>query len=283
MRIVSDFDGVMTEEAAEAEAVGRGHAALVAEALGDAALAAAVMEEMRAEVRRAPERHGWFSGGEIACYADEDPYCFHNAVAYALYAAAPADVITRLHTSGLASAEDFCIRAWGEAEGGFRAANPSHVTQEALGALSTLAAAGADVVIVSNSANERVKALLEGAGLNRFGQAKPRVRSGARKFFLGTEPGAVPAERDLGGRRILLRRPHFFEILREEAPDVVIGDVLSMDLALPLAMRDAGLLEETTLVLTRHAWTPAWVLEACAAGKIEVVDSVAKIPRLLRV
>src|SRR5205823_2637300 len=121
------------------------------------------------------------------------------------------------------------------------------------------------------------------AGLGpRFGAPRPRVRGDARKFELGELP-ALSEEIALGGRPVKLRRPRFFEVLRDEAPDVVIGDVLTMDLALPLAMRGAGLLEDATLVLKRQPWTPVWALEACAAHGIEVVDSFARVPRLLRV
>jgi hypothetical protein len=289
MRILSDFDGVLTAHYAEADALGARHVALMGEALGDAALAAAIFEEMRAQARARPANFGWRSGAWISCYADEDPYAFHNAVAEAIYAEAPAGARAKLAAAGLPSAEAFSIRAWREAEAAFRAANPSHVSRDGLATLGVFAAAGAEVVIVSNSASARVEALLAGAGIGRrFGEARPRVRGDARKFVLAAEngadwPAAIPEARALGGRPVRLRRPHFFEILREETPDVVIGDVLSMDLALPLAMRDAGLLEETTIVLVRHPHTPPFALEACAACGIEVIDSVAKAPRLLRI
>jgi hypothetical protein len=42
---------------------------------------------------------------------------------------------------------------------------------------------------------------------------------------------------DLDGMRIELARPHYEAILREEAPDAVVGDVFSLDLAVPLALR----------------------------------------------
>jgi len=41
----------------------------------------------------------------------------------------------------------------------------------------------------------------------------------------------------VGEGRVELRRPRYEAILREEAPDAVVGDVFSLDLALPLALR----------------------------------------------
>lgn len=284
MRVLTDFDGVLTAQEDEAAALGRRHVELVARALGDAALAAALFEETRREARAHPEAFGWISGGAISCYADEDPYAFHNAVAFGLYARAPEDVLARLAAAGLATADDLALRAWHEAERGFRAANASHVMADALASLGELLAAGAEVVIVSNSATERIQALLGGAGFDRFGAARPRIRGDARKFALGAEPADLPAEALHGGRPVRVRRPSYHEILREEAPDLVIGDVFSLDIALPAAMRAAGRLDtDTRIVLKRHAYTPPWALRACAAAGIEIVDAFARVPELLGV
>jgi FMN phosphatase YigB (HAD superfamily) len=288
MRIIVDFDGVFTEHTAEAEAVGARHLALVSEALGDAARAQALVLEMRAEARKDPERSGWLSGGAISCYADEDPYAFHNAVAAALYARAPADVIERLGAAGMPTHEIFASRAFDEGTAIFRSEKREgavHVLPEALAATAELCAAGVDVVIVSNSSTERIRGLLRDAGIGRFGQAKPRIRGGAEKFRLGDEPRALAESQRFGAREIRLRRPSYFSILRDEMPDLVVGDVLSLDLAMPLAARSIlPELDEMVLALVRHpATTPAWTLDACRARGIEVIDSLARVPKLLAI
>jgi hypothetical protein len=61
-------------------------------------------------------------------------------------------------------------------------------------------------------------------------------------------------------------------------------DVLSLDVALPAALRArVPAFEDMDVVLKRHPHTPAWALEACAAKGIAVVDSIARLPALLRV
>jgi hypothetical protein len=63
---------------------------------------------------------------------------------------------------------------------------------------------------------------------------------------------------------------------------VVIGDVLSLDLALPAALRErAEWFSDARLFLRRHPETPAWALAGCREKKIEVVDSIARIPEAL--
>lgn len=284
MRILTDFDGVFTTQEAEAAAVGARQVELMGEALGDRALATRIFEETSEAVRKNPGAYGWISGGAIACYADEDPYVFNNAVAAAIYAEAAPAAREKLAAAGLATHEAFTTRAFDEGTARWRAANPPHLLPEALSALADLAAAGIEVVIVSNSSTERILAILKDAGLARFGAAKPRVRGGAKKFVLGAEPRGLPPDAPFGERTIRLRRPHYHQILAEERPDLVIGDVLSLDVALPAALRETeDWFADARIVLKRHTHTPAWSLAACAARGIEVVESIAALPRLLGV
>jgi phosphoglycolate phosphatase-like HAD superfamily hydrolase len=282
VRILTDFDGVLTDEDAEAAAVGARLLEIVEEALGESARARELISDLCASIAREPSRYGWVSGGALACYADEDPYVRAIAVAGALFSEGPPDVIERLQKAGLESAEHLAARAFFEGTARFAAENPSHVLPEAVSALATLAAAGAEVAIVSNSPSERIEGLLREAGFLRFGQSRPRIVGGAMKFLLGEEPRALPIEASFGGRPIRLRRPHYARIIEEEQPDVVIGDVLSLDLALPAALRErAEWFSDARLFLRRHPETPAWALAGCREKKIEVVDSIARIPEVL--
>lgn len=268
MKLLTDFDGVLTAQDAEAEAVGARLAEIVAEA--------ELLRRLRAAVRASPERHGWIAGGELACYADEDPYVFHNAVASAVYASGDRS-LDRLRALGLATAEHLATRCFEEGTRRYREANASHVLPEAVDAVRRFLAAGHEVVVVSNSSTERVRALLAAADLEP-GTRGLRVRGGARKFVLGGEPASVATHGEFGGRRVALRRPHYFEILAEERPDAVIGDVLSLDVALPLALRRAGgPFASMRCHLKRHPHTPDWSLRACVEHGGEPVDSLARL------
>jgi hypothetical protein len=87
----------------------------------------------------------------------------------------------------------------------------------------------------------------------------------------------------LAGRRIGVDRPRYRAVLEEERPDLVIGDVFSLDLALPHVLRRARAPgAPRMLVLRRHPHTPKWVLDTRADGAIDrVVDDVAELPALV--
>lgn len=72
--------------------------------------------------------------------------------------------------------------------------------------------------------------------------------------------------------------------IEEEDPDLVIGDVFSLDLALPHVMRREGNpAAPSKLILRRHPHTPRWVLDTRAGGAIDVVvDDVAELLGLVR-
>lgn len=82
VRILSDFDGVWTDQAFEARNV---KLFLVAEAARLARVAAdeaaAHFATFESEVMAEPHLHGWAPDGRITAYIDEDPFCEANALA----------------------------------------------------------------------------------------------------------------------------------------------------------------------------------------------------------
>ena len=76
----------------------------------------------------------------------------------------------------------------------------------------------------------------------------------------------------MGGRSIFVDRPAYRTLVADEAPDVIIGDVFSLDLAMPHVMRrEAAVGAPRVLALRRHTHTPSWVLDGRADGAIDVV------------
>jgi hypothetical protein len=82
VKILSDFDGVWTDQAHEARNV---KLFLIAEAARLARVpehdARAHFAAFEAEVFAEPHRHGWAPDGRITAYIDEDPFCEANALA----------------------------------------------------------------------------------------------------------------------------------------------------------------------------------------------------------
>jgi hypothetical protein len=65
---------------------------------------------------------------------------------------------------------------------------------------------------------------------------------------------------DVGGRRVLVDRPRYRALIEEEQPDLVIGDVFSLDLALPLhlARTEPATFGGIRLYLRTRDYTPDW-------------------------
>lgn len=132
-------------------------------------------------------------------------------------------------------------------------------------------------MVVSNSGNDKLKSWLGHAQVParvhpERAAGELRLRGSARKFVL--EPGRDDTLM-AGGMRIDVARPHYEEVLREEAPDAVVGDVFSIDLALPLALkRREPSWRHVRLFWLVHPYTPARMqaeLAKLPAGEVEAV------------
>ena len=278
MKILSDFDGVLTELGDEAR---RTHA-LFDEAVEAAARDAGVgdsglrrlLAETEAAMTARPWRHGWRVKDRITAFADEDGFIRVNAATAALDAAADlgeedaAKLREGLRAAGLADFRAAAQRAYLRMAEETAAGKLHPLAAESRDVLDALLTRGHDVVVVSNSSTERILKLLRGAGVpcaahGDDARGKVRVRGDAKKFVLGDHPAITP----VGDYAVETDRPHYAEILRDERPNVVIGDVFSLDLALPLALARAGgdAFRGLHAVLRRRPYTPAWSSSHVAA------------------
>ena len=282
MRILSDFDGVWTDQAREGEALlgfFAAEAARVARRDADAALADC--RRFLARALAAPERFGWAPDGRITAYVDEDPLLHTAGVAGVIAEAVEPgarewrDAIVG---AGFASLPDFAHRCFDRAMQAIRGTHADQLVGGARGVLELLRARGHEVVVVSNSPPEKIEAWFTAAGIAcRGAGALLRVRGHAGKWVLGGD-----ARIEVDGRPIYADRPRYRAVIEEERADLAIGDVFSLDLALPSEMRRARAAGAPAfLVLRRHAHTPRWVLEGLAGGRIDrAVNGVDALPDL---
>ena len=283
MKLVSDFDGVWTLPDAEAQAQGE---------ILDHELEAALPRELRdrgrewigrarAAVAASPQRYGWALGGRISAFGDEDPFTAHSALMHYIQQATgdPMAAAIRLGVEAGGRTLDetgAASHAAGVARVGASRGPPLGGGGGEAG--RALLAAGAEVVIVSNSPSEKLGAWFAHAGL--AGVAHPeraahafRFRGASRKFE--TDSGrAHPLV--LGGIRIETARPAYEAILREEKPDAVVGDVFSLDLALPLRLkREAPGWRNLRVLWIMQPYTPRWLRAAVewhAGCEVECVE-----------
>lgn len=282
-KILSDFDGVWTDAELEAAALSRQLAESCAALLGlDLSSVEADLAAFRREVQAAPHAFGWAPDGRISAFADEDPLC-EVAGLCALVAAAERGHARRYRDAIEArwpSVQVFAEHGFVTAMTRFRAEHPPTIAPDARDQLHAVTEAGAEVVVVSNSEPAKLEAWFGAAGIDA-GEGpghELRIRGSAGKQVLGSDLAI-----DVRGRRVHVDRPRYREAIEQERPHLVIGDVFSLDLALPHAMREHGHpAAPRTLALRRHRHTPAWILEDRAAGAIDhVVDRFGDLADLV--
>ena len=265
MKIVSDFDGVLTDQTEEA---GRVRAlfrdALVRlTALGEEGTDSAIARAEEA-MDETPWKHGWWSEDRVTAFANEDLFIRNNALGSCLdQCADEGDALLRENRKGL-EAEGFKgysgLAQWAYVEMTKETAQGKIKPMEPGAAqfLRDLVSDGHEVVIVSNSGTDRIVKLLRAEGLEP--SDKLRVRGDARKFELGDRNALFEFDR----YQVELSRPAYETILREEEPSAVIGDVFSLDLALPMELgrKEPNRFPGMRLFLRERPYTPEWVRDA---------------------
>jgi hypothetical protein len=286
IKILSDFDGVWTNQGPEAqELIAWATRELCALRRIDAEEGQADMTRFLEVMRRSPVEHGWAPTGRISAYVDEDPLVEMSALCR-LLGNADDPVALRYRQAVLAegfeSLEVFAETMFSAATEAFRRDHPPSLIDDARDCLAALHEIGAEVVVISNSSAGKIADWFRGVGVDAGedpGHAL-RVRGSAAKWFVGDHDETL----EVSGRTVHTNRPKYRAAIEAEAADVIIGDVFSLDLALPHAMRRAAEPSAPhTLVLRRHDHTPRWVLDDLAGGAIDhVVDGVHALPEIVR-
>ncbi len=240
---------------------------------------------LRASMKASPSEHGWAPDGRISAYVDEDPLVESSALAR-LIGVGGCDVSARYKDAvlagGFASLSAFSEHAFKTATDSFRNDDPPCIIGDAEARLAALERAGAEVVIISNSGAEKIARWFQSVGVDA-GEGEGhrlRVRGAAMKWFLGETDDNI----ECGGRRILIDRPRYREAIEAENPDLIIGDVFSLDLALPHVLRTRGMAQAPSiLALRRHAHTPGWIADDRAGGAIDhVVQGVGDLTAIVQ-
>ncbi len=284
MKLVSDFDGVWTYPDAEAEAQGR-----ILDAMLEGALPAPLRDHgrewigaARAAVAATPRRWGWRANGTMSAFGDEDPFTAHNGLLHYVEEAGDSDPVARAILAGFAARGARFDAAGGESHAqAVASVVATRGPAMAPGAMETgraLLDAGVEVVVVSNSPNEKLAEWFGSAGIatrphpERADRAF-RLRGGSRKFEIESGRSELLRLGDLG---IETARPVYERVLREERPDAVIGDVFSLDVALPLRLKRTepgwGALRVLWLM---QPYTPRWLRAAVewhAGGEVECIE-----------
>ncbi len=289
MKLLTDFDGVWTDPRAEGLAQGEFMDRTLIEWARESSRSE--VAEWIAEARKAalaePTRHGWApGGGRLSAFADEDPFAPHSAFLHVLGRRAASDPTARMlldsiRGHGFQDLDSFGGHAHARGVEQVAAVRGPGILPAAADAGRSMARGGIQLVVVSNSGPAKLERWFGHAGLSYtlHPETKPdrlRLRGGARKFLLGEPP---PEPIAIGPLRIEVARPHYDEALREERPDAVVGDVFSLDLALPLWLRrNESDWSKTRLFWLAHPYTPAWLRREIESHAPEVETFEGGLP-----
>lgn len=284
MHLVSDFDGVWTDPRPEADYIRR----VMAERLSDASglpleRVEADFAVLESHFRTDPFQYGWLFDGRITAFACEDMYGRNHAIASCLWEGRPevpdAEALRQAIVDVAGDPQRLADICFKEGRAGYRALHQSLLVPEAETVVESLRRSGCRMTIVSNSRVEHILDLFEAAKIDLSGF---EVVGGARKFHLG-HVEQLPDYWEFRGGRISLQRPYYLELLERLRPDAVIGDVVSLDLALPLYLRSSrSEFAHLRAGLIRQPYSPEWALEQEVEGLCPL-ESLAAVPAWLSV
>jgi hypothetical protein len=287
--LLTDFDGVWTDPARELRAVADCLTTELARFGGvGAERAAEWYARFRAEVLARPAEHGWRIEGRLVSYVDEDVFAEPTAVGQWIERAPCADS-ARLRAAILGewpSVIAFLDHCYHATCARFRAEVPHDLTRGADRVLHWFVREGIPVVFASNAPFEKVAGWLACHGLEVAdarttapGAAPLRAYGRAGKQWLGDGAETL----DAGGRVVPVDRPQYRAILERERASLVVGDVFSLDLAVPLALRNERAPgAPAALGLMHLERTPRWVLDQVRPGAVDLlVSHVTALPRLV--
>jgi len=239
--VIMDFDGTCTDVETEGGPFLEAYRADAAQMLGEGF--AEDWDRAAELVRSEPEVHGWRYEGRVVAPGNADPYLRATVIMNMIFDRRGLYPDPEARTELL---QELYSRHYVSAATAFR--------EDARRVIETILASELELVIVTNSDTEAVRGKV--TRLAPKGQANLLIRGNARKFILA-EPevpdprfDSLPREQRYEGleRPILLRRGHYFEVLREvwsqkgTSPErtLIVGDIFELDIAMPFFLGAHG-------------------------------------------
>ncbi len=277
MKFIFDFDGVLTDQTEEAN---RYHELFCQNLVDLSGFPARETEKLIQEttslIETAPHLHGWKVHGRVSAYANEDLLVANVGLAMCMDELADsgnpkfATVRKNLQDKNIPSFYELSQKSFGQMIAETRAGKIHPLDPKTKTSFTKILNAGHKITVVSNSSTDRILNLLKNEKLDfvdheKNPKANLRVRGGAKKFELAEVKQGFFVE----NYWVDTARPNFEKIIREEKPDVMIGDVFSLDLALPyyMAKTEPSSFVHLNLVLREQHYTPRWTKDFFAKSK----------------
>ncbi|MEO8447407.1 MAG: hypothetical protein ABI528_07925, partial [bacterium] len=277
MKLISDFDGIWTEQGDEAGFVWNYIIDAITDLSGYQRKGTELfLQQCKMEMNKSPEKYGWFIGDNAACFYTEDPYGDNNAV---------FNYINNVNTDGLSfefaeqiilirasiikkyrSLADFSQECFMLSTGYYKSLGKLEPVSNANAIVREINSFGTDIVVVSNSTTDKIKYLFSRASVEVSSdplsqRKKVHARGDAKKYMVYNSDTTIEKSYKINDKiEVPLRRSNYHQILIEEKPDFVIGDVFSLDIALPLYLRmNDKKFSELKVIQRVQTYTPDWV------------------------
>lgn len=304
IKLVSDFDGIWTNQESEAEYVWKyilnklsGLTGLSENDISE--FLSAVKEEML----KAPYKYGWMNGGNTACFFGEDPFGDNNAIFDFIgrkYTSDGEDDLTlqikkigkSILESGYDNFDKFANDCFFESTGKFKEEGKLNPCPEAKEVLEKLFKMNVDVVVASNSKTQKIEHLFSKMGYKMTNEESQErgalhARGNSMKFVIHNDYTSLPEFLNINEHyKVPLRRKSYHEVLKDEKPDYVIGDVFSLDVALPLYLRmNETEFSNLKVIQKIQSHTPDWVKEFLSKKEFEgiafMVENIMEVPAVI--
>ncbi len=304
VKLISDFDGVWTNQNIEADYVWKYIINAAASLTGFTPQKVdELLKQCKTEMDNTPYEFGWFNNGGIACYYQEDPFGDNNAIfdfidrassknSYSNFKQQIAEIKEAVKKKAKMTLAEFSNDCFMKATTQFKLEGKLKPVETAGTIVKKLNSAGVEIVVVSNSKTEKIEHLFRKAGqtvTNETSIVRGRLHSigDAKKFVIDKSFTELPESFKITGRfNVSLRRKNYFKILLAEKPDYVIGDVFSLDLGLPLYLRlNDDRFGKLKVIQRVHPHTPGWVKDYLGKDELKgiafMVDSIDELPGIL--
>lgn len=273
IKLVSDFDGIWTNQELEAEYVWDYIISRLSQLTGlNIEEADSFLKEIKSEMDAKAYKYGWFNNGKIACFYQEDPFGDNNAIfdyigkvynkhSNSLISERIYKIGKHILDGGYSSFDIFSNNCFFESTGKFKEEGKLLPHSSARSVLDKLFQNNIQVVIASNSKTTKIEYLFSLMGINTEEKDKFYARGNSLKFMIENDFKEVPEALKIDSNyNVNLRRQAYYNVLCEELPDFVIGDVFSLDLSLPLYLRLNDIRFKDLKVIQKvQKHTPDWV------------------------
>ena len=271
IQVVNDFDGVHTNQLKQAEMVKKVGIGILSQLSGAKENYISFQyKNIERIINQEPHRHGWILSDVITAYCDEDHFIRSSTILSKLILENEDYKITV--EKRFKDTRKFIQHAFEE---GCKHASPQIDLEKSKKVFNESKKSGSNTTIVTNSETERIEGYLARVGIKVYGMAK-KYDIDPNFTSIGN---ALEIEHQGKTYRVDLRRRKYFNILEEikqEKGEViaVVGDVFSLDLALPYAL---GM----DIILKKNSYTPEWAenfVKNCGRG--HVANDIAKLPQI---